>query len=183
MEENIPIVWVAGFGGGNNVLIAAKSLALGKDDWKGLSAVAAKRVGENNPLKIGVPTGSMQHLKLVSALREAGVDPDKDVRIVNIPFPTHPRAIDAGEVDMAMTLAPFGAISIHGGNAGLFAHLYGGKAGQQEIGMIVHKETLQKRPDYLQRVLAAYVEAMRPSSPMCPSRSSSSAPTSGCPSR
>jgi ABC-type nitrate/sulfonate/bicarbonate transport system substrate-binding protein len=160
MEENIPVVWVAGWGAGYNVLIAAKSLAVSKDDWRALDQLIKKRKAENNPIKIGVPTGSMQHLKLLMALQEAGIS-EKDLTVVNIPFPTHPRAIDAGEVDLAMTLATFGALSIHGGKGALFAHLYGDKAGRQEIGFIVHRDTVSKREDYLRRLLAAYVEAMR----------------------
>jgi NitT/TauT family transport system substrate-binding protein len=160
MEENIPVVWVAGWGAGYNVLIAAKSLALSKDDWGALGQLVKKRKAENNPVKFGVPTGSMQHLKLLMALREAGIS-ENDLSIVNIPFPTHARAIDAGEVDFAMTLATFGALSIHGGKGALFAHLFGDKAGRQEIGFIVHRDTVGKREDYLRRLLAAYVEAMR----------------------
>jgi ABC-type nitrate/sulfonate/bicarbonate transport system substrate-binding protein len=161
MEEGIPVVWVAGWGGGYNVLVSAKPLGVAKDDWKGLAELAKKRAGERKPLKFGVPTGSMQHLKLVAALKAAAINPDKDVEIVNVPFPTHPRAIEGGEVDFAMTLATFGALSIHSGKGALFAHLFGGDYGKEEVGFIVHRDLLTKRADYVERVVASHAEAIK----------------------
>jgi len=160
MDEGIPVVWVAGWGGGYNVLIAAPALGLPKGDWTALAALAKKRNGEGKPLKIGVPTGSLQHLKLSVALKAAGINPDKDVSIVNVPFPTHPRAIEGGEVDMAMTLALFGALSINSGKGALFDHVFDKGAGKQEIGFIVRRDAVEKKADYVQRIVASHYEAM-----------------------
>ncbi len=161
MEEGIPVVWVVGWGGGYNVLVAAKSLDLPKDGWPALAALAKKRAAENKKLKFGVPTGSMQHLKIVAALKAAAINPDRDVDIVNIPFPTHPRAIEGGEVDLAMTLATFGALSIQGGKGALFAHLYDGANGKQEIGFIVRRDLIEKKPDLVERIVASHAEALK----------------------
>ncbi len=161
MDEGIPVVWVAGWGGGYNVIIAGPALGLKSGDWKGLAELAKKRNGEGKPLKIGVPTGSMQHLKLTVALKAAGLNPDKDVSVVNVPFPNHPRAIEGGEVDMAMTLAVFGALSINSGKGALFDHVFGKDAGKQEIGFIVRRDAIEKRRDYVQRIVASHHEAMK----------------------
>jgi len=160
MDEGIPVVWVAGWGGGYNVLIAAPGLGLAKGDWTALAALAKKRNGEGKPLKIGVPTGSLQHLKLSVALTAAGINPDKDVSIVNVPFPVHPRAIEGGEVDMAMTLALFGALSINSGKGALFDHVFDKGAGKQEIGFIVRRDAVEKKADFVQRIVASHYEAM-----------------------
>jgi ABC-type nitrate/sulfonate/bicarbonate transport system substrate-binding protein len=161
MDEGIPVVWVAGWGGGYNVVIAAPALRLKKGDWKALAELAKKRNAEGKPLKIGVPTGSMQHLKLSVALKGAGIDPDKDVSVVNVPFPNHPRAVEGGEIDMAMTLAVFGALSINSGKGALFDHVFGGQAGKQEIGFIVRRDAVEKHADYVQRIVASHHEAMK----------------------
>ena len=161
MDEGIPVIWVAGWGGGYNVLVAVPNLGVAKGDWKGLAALAKKRKAEDKLLKIGVPTGSMQHLKLSVALKAASIDPDKDVSIVNVPFPTHPRAIEGGQVDMAMTLAIFGALSINSGKGALFDHVFGDGAGKQEIGFIVRRDAFEKRTDYVQRIVASHYEAMK----------------------
>ena len=100
IDEGIDVVWVAGWGGGYNVLVAGKGFGLSASDDASVKAAILKRKA-TAPVKIGVPTGSMQHAKLIQYLRAIGVDPDKDVSVVNVPFPTHPQALQSGEVDMA----------------------------------------------------------------------------------
>ena len=94
ISENIPVRWVCGWGGGYNVLVTRKGLDLKKGDATALKALAAARKQSGKPLVIGTPTGSLQHAKLAVYLKSAGVDPEKDVQIANIPFPNHPRALE-----------------------------------------------------------------------------------------
>jgi NitT/TauT family transport system substrate-binding protein len=108
-----------------------------------------------------VPTGSLQHAKLSIYLKSIGLDPEKDVQIANIPFPNHPRALEAGEVDMAMTLSAFGAIAINKGDGELFLHLFGKGYGKQEVGFIVSKKLIQQKPELVQRIVNSYVDAMK----------------------
>jgi NitT/TauT family transport system substrate-binding protein len=110
---------------------------------------------------IGVPTGSMQHAKLAIYLKSVGIDPDKDVQIANIPFPNHPRALEAAEVDLVMTLSAFGAIAIDKGDAVLFLHLFGGSFGKQEVGFIVTEKLIKEKPALVQRVVNAHVDVMK----------------------
>ncbi|MCW5770095.1 MAG: ABC transporter substrate-binding protein [Rhodospirillaceae bacterium] len=159
LAEKIAVVWVAGWGGGYNVLVAGKSFDAGSDD-AAVKAAILKRKAAGTPVKIGVPTGSMQHAKLLQYLKSIGIDEAKDVQIVNVPFPVHPRALGAGEVDMAMTLAGFGVLAIEKSGAKLVKHLYGGPYGKQEIGFIVQKSLIEKNPDLVQRIVASHVEAM-----------------------
>ena len=161
ISENIPVRWVCGWGGGYNVLIARKGLDLKPNDSAALKSLAATRKQSGKPLAVGVPTGSMQHAKLATYLKSIGIDPDKDVQIANIPFPNHPRALEAAEVDLAMTLSAFGAISIEKGDAVLFLHLFGGNFGKQEIGFIVTEKLIKEKPALLQRIVNAHVDAMK----------------------
>jgi len=108
-----------------------------------------------------VPTGSLQHAKLLGFLRSANIDPDKDVQIVNVPFPNHPRALEAGEVDMAMTLAGFGSLAMEKSNAHLVQHLFDAGSGKQEVGFIVHRRLIQQKPDLVQRIVSSHVDAMK----------------------
>jgi NitT/TauT family transport system substrate-binding protein len=161
ISENIPVRWVSGWGGGYNVLVSRKGLDLKKDDEAALKALAVSRKQSGKPLIIGVPTGSMQHAKLAIFLKSIGVDPDKDVQIANIPFPNHPRALEAGEVDLAMTLSAFGALAIEKGDAALFQHLFGGKFGKQEVGFLVTEKLIKEKPALVQRIVNAHVDAMK----------------------
>jgi NitT/TauT family transport system substrate-binding protein len=161
ISENIPVRWVCGWGGGYNVLVNKKGLDLKPNDGVALKSLAATRKQSGKPMLIGVPTGSMQHAKLAIYLKSIGVDPDKDVQIANIPFPNHPRALEAGEIDMAMTLSAFGAMAIEKGDAALFLHLFGGNFGKQEIGFIVAEKLIKEKPALVQRIVNGHVEAMK----------------------
>jgi NitT/TauT family transport system substrate-binding protein len=161
ISENIPVRWVCGWAGGYNVLVSRKGLNLKPSDTAALKSVAATRKQSGKPLIIGVPTGSLQHAKLAIYLKSIEIDPDKDVQIANIPFPNHPRALEAAEVDLAMTLSAFGAITIEKGDAVLFQHLFGGKFGKQEVGFIVTEKLIKEKPALVQRIVNAHVEVMK----------------------
>ena len=161
ISENIPVRWVCGWAGGYNVLVSRKGLNLKPNDSTALKSEAASRKQAGKPLMIGVPTGSMQHAKLAIYLKSVGIDPDKDVHIANIPFPNHPRALEAAEVDLAMTLSAFGAIAIEKGDAVLFLHLFGGSFGKQEVGFIVTEKLVKEKPALVQRIVNAHVDAMK----------------------
>jgi len=161
ISENIPVKWVCGWAGGYNVLVSRKGLNLKQDDVAQLKSLATSRKQSGKPLTMGVPTGSLQHAKLAIYLKSIGLDPDKDVVIANIPFPNHPRALEAGEVDLAMTLSAFGAIAIDKGDALLFLHLFGGNFGKQEVGFIVSDKLIKENPALAQRIVSAHVDAIK----------------------
>jgi NitT/TauT family transport system substrate-binding protein len=161
ISENIPVKWVCGWGGGYNVLVSRKGLDLKPNDGPALKSLAVSRKQSGKPLVVGTPTGSLQHAKLAIYLKSIGVDPDKDVQIANIPFPNHPRALEAAEVDLAMTLSAFGAIAIAKGDATLFLHLFGGSFGKQEVGFIVTQKLIKEKPALVQRIVNAHVDAIK----------------------
>jgi len=161
ISENIPVKWLCGWAGGYNVLVSRKGLDLKPNDAVALKSLAASRKQSGKPLVCGVPTGSLQHAKLAIYLKSIGIDPDKDVQIANIPFPNHPRVLEAAEVDLAMTLSAFGAISINKGDAVLFLHLFGGSFGKQEIGFIVTDKLIKEKPVLVQRIVNAHVDSMK----------------------
>lgn len=161
ISENIPVKWVCGWAGGYNVLVSRKGLGLAKNDHDGLKQLVASRKQSGKPVAIGVPTGSLQHAKLLIYLKSNGIAPDRDVQIANIPFPNHPRALEAAEVDLAMTLSAFGAIAIDKGDAALFQHLFGGRYGKQEVGFIVTEKMIKEKRALVQRIVSAHVDAMK----------------------
>ncbi len=158
--EGIPVVWVAGWGGGYNVLVARKNLGVKADDSDALKSYVATRKAEGKPVAFGVPTGSLQHAQLLIYLQGLGINADKDIVVVNIPFPNHPRALEAAEVDLAMTLSSFGAITIQNGDGYLFKHLYGSGLGKQEVGFAVPRKLIKDKPDLVQRIVTSHVQAM-----------------------
>src|SRR5260370_28692232 len=147
------IVWISGWGGGYKVLVARKGFDAA--DEAALTAAILARKQQGKPVTIGVPTGSMQHAKLLFYLKSLGIDGERDTQIVNIPLPNHPRALEAGEVDMAMTLCVFGAIAIDKGDAKLVRHLFGGKSGKQEIGFIPNRQLTQRKPALVTKIVSS----------------------------
>jgi ABC-type nitrate/sulfonate/bicarbonate transport system substrate-binding protein len=160
ISEGMDVVWICGWGGGYNLLVAGKGLDLPMADDAALGAAILKRKQQGKPRTIGVPTGSMQHAKLLLYIKSLGIDAERDTQIVNIPFPNHPRALEAGEVDMAMTLCLFGAMAIDKGDARLVRHLFGDKSGKQEIGFIASRKLTQRKPALVQKIVSSHVEAM-----------------------
>lgn len=160
ISEGIPVTWISGWGGGYNVLVARKELGLKPNDPQALKAMVDSRKQSGKPLSFGVPTGSLQHAKLAVYLKSIDVDPDKDVQVSNIPFPSHPRALQAGEVDMAMTLSGFGALAINKGDAYLYLHLFGGSFGKQEVGFLVSQKFIREKPELVQRIVQSHADAM-----------------------
>jgi NitT/TauT family transport system substrate-binding protein len=160
ISEGMDVVWIAGWGGGYNVLVARKGFDVPTADDAALKTAILARKQQGKPVKIGVPTGSMQHAKLLFYLKLLGIDGEHDTEIVNVPFPNHPRVLEAGEVDMAMTLCVFGAIAIDKGDATLVRHLYSDESGKQEIGFVVNRKLTRDKPELVQRIVSSVVEAM-----------------------
>jgi NitT/TauT family transport system substrate-binding protein len=161
ISEGIDVVWIAGWGGGYNVLVARKGFAAPTATNAELKDAILARKQQGRPIMIGVPTGSLQHAKLSFYLQSLGVNGERDTQIVNIPFPNHPRALEAGEVDMAMTLCLFGAMAIDKGDATLVRHLFGEESGKQEIGFIVHRKLTRDKPALVQNIVSSHVDAMK----------------------
>jgi len=160
ISEGMDVAWISGWGGGYNVLVARRGLDVPTADETALKAAILARKQQGKPITIGVPTGSLQHAKLLLYLKSLGIDGERDTRIVNIPFPNHPRVLEAGEVDMAMTLCVFGAIAIDKGDATLVRHLFGDKSGKQEIGFIANRRLIRDKPALVQGIVSSHVEAM-----------------------
>src|SRR5262247_4097518 len=160
ISEGMDVVWICGWGGGYNVLVAGKRLDVPMAVDAALRAAILARKQQGKPITIGVPTGSLQHAKLSFYLKSIDVDGEHDTQIVNIPFPNHPRVLEAGEVDMAMTLSVFGAMAIDKGDAKLVRHLFGDESGKQEIGFIVNRKLMHDKPALVQNIVSSHVEAM-----------------------
>ena len=160
ISEGIPVSWICGWGGGYNALVARKGLDLRPDDGAALKALILSRKAAGNPLSIAAPSGSINHEKTAIYVKSLGLDPDKDVKFANVPYPNHPRALEAGEVDMAIAIPIFAAIAMTKGDAFLYKHLFGGPFGKQEIGFIVSQKFARDKPDLVQRIVSSHVDAM-----------------------
>lgn len=161
ISEGIPVTWICGWGGGYNVVVARKGLDLKPNDDAALKALILERKKAGKPLSIAAPSGSINHQKMAIFLKSMGIDPEKDVQFANVPYPNHSRALEAAEVDMAVAIPIFAALSITKGDAFFVKHLFGGKFGKQEIGFIVPRKLIAEKADLVQRIVNSHVEAMK----------------------
>jgi NitT/TauT family transport system substrate-binding protein len=160
IDQGIDLSVVCGYGGGYNVLVANTDLKLEKGDLAGLKSLVLSRKS-GNKVKIGTPTGSQQHLKLVYLLKQNDIDPDRDVDIVNVGFPDHVRALDGKQVDMVMTISSFASMAAVNGVGKIFYHVYGSNYGKWELGIAVRRDLVTDKPDLVQKIVGSHVGAMK----------------------
>src|SRR5260370_38310652 len=80
--------------------------------------------------------------------------------MVKVACARRPGAVEAGGVEMAMTLCVFGGIAMDKGDARLVRHLFGDESGKQEIGFIVNRRLTHDKPELVQRIVSSLAEAM-----------------------
>ncbi|HVU18612.1 MAG TPA: CmpA/NrtA family ABC transporter substrate-binding protein [Candidatus Didemnitutus sp.] len=172
-----PLLWAArlGIGGppcdvltalvlnrhGNAVTIASRLLIAGVRDAAGFRAEARRRHGENR-LTLGiVHPFSSHHLLLRQWLRQAGLDPDRDVRIVVVPPPQMFRNLAAGTLDGYCVGEPWGTVAVQAGQGWCPASSAELAPGHVEKVLMVRAEFAQRSPDEHCALVAALAEAGR----------------------
>lgn len=161
IDENLNLYFVCGLCAGLIEFDLHKNVPVGYGDWAGLKQYAARRQAEGRPFSIGVPTGSYQHLMVNWQLTKHGIDPGKDVRVLNINFPEHPRIVELGQVDMVSTISVFGASIVVGGHGKVFYYPYDAPSGIQNVSFAVRKETLERNPQLVQVFVQSHVALLK----------------------
>lgn len=161
IDESLNLYLVCGLCAGLIEFDFHKSVPVGYGDWAGLKQYAAKRAADGKPFTIGVPTGSYQHLMVNWQFAKHGIDVAKDVRVLNINFPEHPRIMELGQVDMVSTISVFGASIVVGGHGKVFYYPYDAPSGIQNVSFAVRKETLEKNPQLVQVFVQSHVALLK----------------------
>ena len=161
IDESLNLYFVCGLCDGLIEFDAHKSVPVAYGDWAGLKQYAAKRQADGRPFTIGVPTGSYQHLMVNWQMARHGMDPAKDVRVLNINFPDQPRIMELGQVDMVSTISVFGASIVVGGHGKVFYYPYDAPSGIQNVSFAVRKETLERNPQLVQVFVQSHVALLR----------------------
>lgn len=159
MSRGVDLAMVCGYAGGYITYITPKDSAATPGDWASLG----RRVGRAGAtrLRIGVPTASLQYVSTLERLKAAGLDAEKHVEIVNVPFNEHVNALAAGQIDLAAALSLFAAVGLTQDKAKLFLHAKSTPLGHFDVGFITTRKLAKERPDDVQDVVAAHYEAMR----------------------
>lgn len=163
MSRGVDLAMVCGYAGGYITYIAAKGLDVRPGDWSSVKAEAARMRGATrlSPLTIGVPTASLQYVSLLERLKAAGIDAEKDVQIINVPFNEQVNAIASGSIHLAAALSLFAAQGLVQDRVKLFEHAKSTPIGHFDVGFITTRKLAKERPDDVQDVVSAHYEAMR----------------------
>lgn len=161
--RNAELAMVCGYAGGYITFVAAKGLDVRPGDWGSVKAEATRMRGATRlpPLTIGVPTASLQYVSLLERLKAAGIDAEKDVLIVNVPFNEHVNAIASGSVHMAGALSLFAAQGLVQDRVKLFEHAKSTPIGHFDVGFITTRKLARERPDDVQDIVSAHYEMMQ----------------------
>jgi taurine transport system substrate-binding protein len=115
--------------------------------------------------KIGVTFASSAHLLVLNLLDQAGLKPDKDITVLNVPAPEMPAAFQSGQIDAAAAWTPqFNAIQAMPGVKVLADDTqfslyrdYGVTPGPDLL--VARRAFLEKHPEAVRRFLRAYFRA------------------------
>ncbi len=142
------------------VLVAAlceKCSALVVRKGSGIASVrdlAGKRIAS-------VP-GTMHEILLREVLTRAGLDPAGDVSLVRVDFFDMGTALARGDIDAFLSGEPLPSQAALQGYGEILAYPYFDDAiGPINAGLIVRRDTLEKRPEAVEALVAAHVRATR----------------------
>ena len=143
---------------GKNVVIVAstneKGRALvGKPDIADVKALRGK--------KIGVTFGSIEQMTLIAELRMNGLDPNKDVTLINMPVTDMPVALNGGSIDAYMGFEPWATFGEQKFGAKVLSYPFDTPLGAIDSGVETTEDFIKARPDLVKAVVAAHVAAVK----------------------
>lgn len=104
--------------------------------------------------------GTMHHALLLEVLDRAGLDPEKDVELVQIDFFDMGQALKDGSIDAFLSGEPYPSQALLEGYGKVLAYPYfEGSIGTINAGMIVRGETIQEDPEMVQDLVNAHIAA------------------------
>ncbi len=126
---------------------------VGKPDLKGAADLKGKTVA--------VTYGSIEHMSLLAELVKAGLDPKKDVKIVNMPGYDQPIAYNSGSIDAFMTFEPWAQFGVKKFGAKILLYPYDNPLGTIDSGIESTEEFVSKYPAVAKAVIKAHIQAVR----------------------
>lgn len=130
---------------------------------KGRALVAASGVGSIEDLRgqdIGVTFGSIEQMSLIALLRDHGIDPDSDVRLVNMPATDQPIALNGGNIAAYMGFEPWATFGVQQFGASVLAYPYDTELGAIDSGVETTPGLIASHPEIIQAVVQAHVNAV-----------------------
>ena len=104
--------------------------------------------------------GTMHHVLLLDVLRRAGLDPDRDVTLTRIDFFDMGQALSGGQIDAFLSGEPYPSQAVRDGYGRILSYPYfDDSIGTINAAMIVTEDTIAQRPELVQALVDAHVQA------------------------
>jgi len=143
---------------GKDVVIVAST------NEKGRALVATPDIKDLKGLigkKIGVGFASIEHITLVATLRQAGIDPKKDVQMVNIPSPDQPIAFSSKSIDAFMAFEPWATMGVKKFGGKILSYPFNTPVGAIDSGIETSERFIAENPKIVAAVVKAHIAAVK----------------------
>jgi NitT/TauT family transport system substrate-binding protein len=110
--------------------------------------------------KIAYVPGTMHHVLLLETLKQAGLDPEKDVELQRIDFFDMGQALSQGTVDAFCSGEPYPSLAVSNGYGRVLIYPYYGESiGTINAGMITTREQIDNDREKIQQLVTAQARA------------------------
>ena len=143
---------------GNSIVLVA---SLGNKRFRACGEEGRRQeVGDLEGKKIGYVPGTMHEILLRETLTRAGLNPDKDAKLVRIDFFDMGTALSRGDIDAYLSGEPLPTLAKRQGYGEILAYPYYGEGiGAINSGMIVRRDFVEKNPERVMEMLRAHRKA------------------------
>jgi NitT/TauT family transport system substrate-binding protein len=119
-----------------------------------------KEVKDLRGTKIGYVPGTMHEILLRETLTRHGLSPDKDVQLMRVDFFDMGTALARGGIDAFLSGEPFPTLAVDKGYGEILAYpYYDESVGTINAGMLVRRETVDKKPNLVLALVTAHARA------------------------
>lgn len=145
--------FLAGSAAGQDVRLVASAA----DGGTGIvAAPGIESVDDLRGQKVGFPLGSSQEILLRLTLARLGLDPGRDVQLVNLPFSDMAKALATGQIS-AFASAELGPATAIEAGAHSLVSPYDTPVGRVNIGLATTQRTIDAKPELVQKIVDTHV--------------------------
>ncbi len=121
---------------------------------------AIKTISDLRGKKIGYVPGTMHEILLRESLSRHQLDPRKDVKLTRVDFFDMGLALARGSIDAFLSGEPFPTLAVQKGYGRILSYpYYDDTVGTINAGMIVTRDTIEKRPELVLKLVRAHAAA------------------------
>jgi ABC-type nitrate/sulfonate/bicarbonate transport system substrate-binding protein len=142
---------------GKDVVVVAST------NEKGRALVASPDISDVKGLggkKIGVAFGSIEHITLVATLKKAGLNPQRDTQLVNIPATDQPIAFSSKSLDAFMAFEPWATFGVQRFGGKILAYPYDTAVGAIDSGIETNEKFIAENPSIVSALVKAHIAAV-----------------------